>query len=522
MEFVMKFRNPVIPGFYPDPSVCRVGEDFYLVTSTFEYFPGVPVFHSRNLVDWKQIGHCLTRPEQLPLAGCRSSGGIYAPTIRYHEGRFYMVTTNVTDKGHFYVYTDDPTGEWSDPIWVGVDGDTPGFASSIDSSLFFDDDGKVYFTCNERFRGIIQFEIDIETGRHLTEKRFIWEGTGGGYPEAPHLYKINGLYYLLIAEGGTHAGHMVTIARSDNPYGPFAPCPHNPILTHRSSYNPIQATGHAELFEAADGSWWQVCLAIRPQTPGGFPAWHNLGRETFLAPVQWTDDGWPVFGNNGMIALEMEVDHLPGDLPPAGPATHNYHDDFILPELDLGWNFLRNPHAEDWSLEANPGTLQLNGSALTLNEVASPAFIGRRQQHHHCHAETGLRFNPARVNEEAGLTAFMNERHHYDIAITRRNGQRSIIVRCRIGSLSAIVAEEPLTAEHVILAADADDERYVLSYGTVGGDLKPLASGEARHLSTEVAGGFTGVYFGLYATGNGQRSTTPANFDYFEYRPTAI
>jgi alpha-N-arabinofuranosidase len=397
--------------------------------------------------------------------------------------------------------------------------DAPEPVRSIDPSLFFDDDGKVYFTCNQIPKGIFQFEIDIETGQRLSEYRFIWPGTGGAFPEAPHLYKINGLYYLLVAEGGTHVGHMVTIARSESPYGPFESSPHNPILTHRSSASPIQATGHADVIEAADGSWWLVCLGTRPQTPGGFPPWHNLGRETFLAPVRWTDDGWPVVGDDGMIALEMEVDHLPGPPPLDSAFAPNYREDFVLPELNLSWNFLRNPHAEDWSLEANPGWLQLNGSARTLDDVDSPAFIGRRQQHHRCHAEAGLKFVPGRDGEEAGLTVLMNERYHYDIAITRRDGQRCIVVRRRIGSLRAIVAQEPLAAVHVTLAVDADAEQYRFSYGAVGGDLKALASGETRHLSTEVAGGFTGVYIGLYATGNGQRSTTPAHFDYFEYRP---
>lgn len=518
----MKYTNPIIPGFYPDPSLCRVGDDFYLVTSSFEYFPGVPVFHSRNLVDWTQIGHCLTRQAQLPLTHARASGGIYAPTIRHHDGRFYMVTTNVTDKGHFYVHIDDPAGEWSDPVWVNFSDNTPGFAASIDPSLFFDDDGKVYFTCNQRQVGIFQFEIDIATGQHLSPNRLIWTGTGGQYPEAPHLYEIDGLYYLLIAEGGTHAGHMVTIARSTTPYGPFESCPHNPILTHRSSDSPIQATGHADLVQAADGSWWLVCLGIRPQAPGGFPPWHNLGRETFLAPVRWTDDGWPVVGDNGRIALEMAVDHLPGPLSAENTYAPNYREDFVLPELGPHWNFLRNPHPEDWSLEAEPGWLQLNGSVLTLDDVDSAAFIGRRQQHHHCHAEAGLKFDPAGDNEEAGLTVFMNERHHYDIAITRRDGQRCVMVRRRIGSLSAVVAQEPLTDPHITLAVDADADQYHFSYGLAGRDLKPLAGGETRYLSTEVAGGFTGVYIGLYATGHGQPCTAPAHFDYFEYRPVSL
>jgi xylan 1,4-beta-xylosidase len=519
MENMMKYSNPVIPGFYPDPSVCRVGSDFYLVTSSFEYFPGVPVFKSRDLVQWKQIGHCLTRPEQLPLAGARSSGGIYAPTIRYHKGRFYMVTTNVTDKGHFFVWTDDPTGEWSDPIWVQF-GDKPGFNDSIDSSLFFDDDGKVYFQCNHQQEGIFQFEIDIETGEHLSDTRHLWAGTGGSWPEAPHLYKIDGRYYLLIAEGGTHLTHMVTIARSDNPWGPFESCPYNPILTHRSRYHQIQATGHAELFQAEDGSWWAVSLAIRwPDTVKYNPRTHHLGRETFLAPVKWID-GWPVIGNNSQIELEMEVDHLPGNPAALEQSSQPTSDDFAQPELPLYWNFLRNPRAEDWSVAEKPGTLTLHGSAVTLDDVDSPAFIGRRQQHADCVVSTTVDFDPTQENEEAGLTALMNECHHYDIAVTRRDGQRSVIFRQRIGPfLRAELACEPIGEGAVTLVIEAGALTYHFQYAVAGGEPRELGTGTVHHLSTEVAGGFTGVYFGMYATGNGQRSTTPAHFVNFEYLP---
>ena len=245
------YRNPVLPGFYPDPSVCRVGEDYYLVTSTFEFFPGVPVFHSRDLVHWEQIGHALTRASQLPLREAPPSGGIYAPTIRYHDGVFYMVTTNVSYGGNFYVTATDPAGPWSDPIYVDQAG--------IDPSLLFDDDGKVYFLSNGN--GCMSIcEIDIRTGEKLAPTRPSWRGTGGRYPEAPHLYKIDGLYYLMIAEGGTEYGHMETIARSISPYGPWEPSPRNPILTNRNTEQnmPIQGTGHADLVQTQNGDWYAV------------------------------------------------------------------------------------------------------------------------------------------------------------------------------------------------------------------------------------------------------------------------
>ena len=224
-EGELHYRNPIIPGFYPDPSICRVGEDYYLACSSFEFFPGVPIFHSKDLVNWKQIGYCLTRNSQLKLENVPASWGIWAPTIRYHDGRFYMITTNVADRGHFYVYTDDPAGEWSDPVWPGV--------KTHDPDLFWDDDGKVYLHAHNADNGITQWELDSETGAAMTAGKVVWRGYEDRWCEAPHMYKIGGRYYILAAEGGTWKGHIITIARSDSPAGPFEGCPHNPIATHR-------------------------------------------------------------------------------------------------------------------------------------------------------------------------------------------------------------------------------------------------------------------------------------------------
>jgi len=503
----MQLRNPIIPGFYPDPSVCRVGRDFYLVTSSFEYFPGVPLFHSHDLLHWRQIGHCLTRPSQLPLEHSRPSGGIFAPTIRHHNERYYMVTTNMTHGGHFYVCADDPAGEWSEPIWIDTG------LRGIDPSLLFDDDGEVYFTSTGWGQGIVQCTIDIASGEPTSEVRQIWSGTGGAWAEAPHLYKINGLYYLLLAEGGTGLGHMCTLARSESPWGPFEPCPHNPILSHRSSDLPLQATGHAELIDAGDGSWWLAFLGIRPV--GAFPMTHHLGRETNLAPVQWTADGWPVVGLEGHVPAEIEIEPLP--LAP-WPAAH-VRDDFGHTTLALCWNHLRNPQPGSWSLTGRPGHLRLQGSALTLSDVDAPAFVGRRQQHMACRATCRLLFDPANDHDEAGLTVFMNDQHHYEIAVRRTGGHRCIIMRRQIGSLRSVVAIRELPAGPVTLSMTADAASYTLSYAANDDALQPLATCETRYLSTEVAGGFTGVYIAMYATGNGQAAAAPADFDWFEYEP---
>jgi alpha-N-arabinofuranosidase len=500
----MKYTNPIIPGYYPDPSICRVGADYYLVTSSFEYFPGVPIFHSRDLVNWRQIGYCLTRPSQLPLDGCQASGGVWAPTLRYHNDTFYMTSTNTTGGGHFYVTAKDPAVEWSEPVWVAGKG--------WDSSFFFDNDGKVYFQwfVHEPPGNIYQTEIDIATGTHLTEPRVIWQGSGGRSPEGPHLYKIDGRYYLMAAEGGTEDGHMITIARGESPWGPWESCPHNPILSHRSLDHPIQTTGHGDLVQDTAGNWWMVFLGTRPV---GYPRYHILGRETFLAPVTW-EDGWPIVGNNGTVDMEMEG---PLSTPHAWDSVEPLCDDFNDPELGLHWNYLRNPVLEKYSTSKNPGWLRLMGTEATLDDKASPTFLGRRQCHFNCRVSTLLDFTPQAENEEAGLVVLADNRHHYEIGITQEAGQRFVFVRRRIGTLQAVVAQQPIPDGLVTLNIAADESWYTVNYSVDAEPHKELAKGETRYLCTEAgAAVFTSTYFGMYASGNGKPCRTPADFDFFE------
>jgi alpha-N-arabinofuranosidase len=502
----MKYQNPIIPGFYPDPSICRVGKDYYLVTSSFQFFPGVPIFHSTDLVNWTQIGHCLSKKSQLTLEKAWTSGGIYAPTIRYNNGIFYMVTTNVSNGGNFYVYSDNPAGEWSEPVWVDQGG--------IDPSLFFDEDGKVYFTSTSQYGtqmpGICMSEIDIKTGERVTEVRFIWAGSGGRHPEAPHLYKIKGYYYLVIAEGGTEYGHMVTVARSKSPWGTFEACPKNPILTHRNiGFHTIAGTGHADIVEDTEGNWWMVFLAFR--TADG--DYHHLGRETFLAPVEWSEEGWPVVNGNGTVELSMESDKLKSEQI----LINAFEDNFEASILNNQWNYIRNPNENMYSLAEKKGYLRLYGSNISLKEAGSPTFIGKRQQHFDCKVSTLLDFNPKRKCEEAGLCIYMDEKHHYEIAVESDAFNRKVIVRRTIGMLSAIVAEEAIGEGEVILEIKADKTEYKFKYAVGKAETKEIAQGETKYLSSEVAGGFTGVYMGLYAVGSGVKSSTPADFDYFKY-----
>jgi len=502
----MNYFDPIIVGFHPDPSICRVGQEYYLVNSSFEYFPGVPIFHSRDLLHWRQIGHCLTRTSQLDLRGAGTSGGIYAPTIRHHQGTFYMITTHVDVGKHFIVTATDPAAEWSDPVWIDQ--------GDMDPSLFFLDDGTVLLTWTEGQDGgnptiIRQCRVDVQTGKLIGEIQNIWRGMGGTYPEGPHLYAIDGRYYLLIAEGGTHTGHMCNIARSDSPWGPFEPCPYNPILTHRSLNNPIQATGHGDLVQAHDGSWWMVFLGIRPVS--WFPQCHLLGRETFLAPVRW-EDGWPVVGHAGHIEPEMAVPAF-SEAAPSAPATR---DEFDQSKLDLEWNFIRTPHEDNYSLTTRHGWLRLECVPATLDDQ-EPMFVGRRQAHLTCRARVLIDFTPQADGVEAGFTAFMNDKHHYEIALVHEQGERRLLVRRRIGSLQAVVAQRPAPDGPIELLIEATPEAYTFSWSPVDGVSEELSQGEARYLSTEVAGGFTGVYFGLYATGNRQSGGSYADFDWFDY-----
>jgi xylan 1,4-beta-xylosidase len=506
------FNNPVIPGFFPDPSICRVGDDYYTVHSTFEYFPGVPVMHSKDLVHWQMIGYCLTRKSQLPLDKMRSSGGIYAPTIRYHNGTFYMITTNVAAGGNFYVTAKNPAGPWSEPVWLD--------SSGMDPSLFFDDDGKVYYIRHEGGGDgyIAQRMLNLETGKLEGPLTKIWGGTGGIWVEGPHMYKINGKYYLMVSEGGTSYDHSVTVARSDSPWGPFESDPKNPILTHRHiPKHPIQVTGHADLVNTLDG-WWLVCLGVRPQPPGA--RFHHIGREMFLAPVVFDSNGWPVVNKTGTIDLVMTAPKLPQHPWPKEPAK----DNFDSKTLSLKWNYLRNPNESDYSLTERPGFLRLHGSAITMSDQDSPTFVGQRQTDFNCVASTRLEFDPNSENEEAGLVARQDDRHHYEIAVTFKDGKRQVLLRKTVGGkLIEPVKYADVGPGPVILSIKAMPLSYEFSCQSADGSRQVLGTALTKDLSIEVIGFehgmcFTGVYFGMYATGNGQKCTTPADFDWFEYK----
>lgn len=525
----MTFRNPILPGFYPDPSICRVGEDYFLVTSSFEYFPGLPIFHSLDLVHWRQLGHVIDRPSQLCLDGLQSSKGLYAPTIRYHNGTFYVINTlvpNAVDPvpphGNFIVTATDPAGPWSDPYWLD---DAPG----IDPSLLFDDDGRVWYTGNRvppagedypGHREIWLQELDLDAMQLTGPKYALWDGAAKQaiHPEAPHLYKIDGTYYLVIAEGGTDANHAATIARSKTVTGPYVSCPRNPILTHRERgfSSTIAATGHADLVQTQHGEWWLVALGVRPYSDPFGPGWHyNLGRETFLAPVSWEADGWPVVNpGRGGIECEFSRPNLPAHPWPVAPAR----DDFDSDKLTFCWNFLRTTTDQFWSLTERPGHLRLRLRPEKVSEWSSPSFVGRRQQHKNFVAQAAMDFVPERAHECAGLVVFQSSDFHFRFVLSGTNGTGVIRLIRRQKGEESILAEKPVSPGRVYLKVEAQGQAYSFSVSGDGSQWEPVAECvDGRILSTTVAGGFVGTYIGMYASSNGLPSQATADFDWFEY-----
>ena len=477
----MRYTNPVLKGFYPDPSVCFADGKYYMVCSSFQYFPGVPLFESENLVNWKQIGYVLTRKSQVVLEKIGSSGGVFAPTIRCNDGRFYMVTTNDTTHENFYVYTDDIYGEWSEPISVDQGG--------IDPSLYFED-GRTYFMSNgmddDGESGVIQCEIDISTGKKLSGSRCIWKGSGGRYLESPHLYKIDGFYYLMAAEGGTEYGHMVTYARSDSVWGVFKNYPHNPVLTNRNKAPFIvQGIGHGDLIQTQSGEWFILSLGFRQIHK--WQTYHNLGREVFLTPARFGSDGWFTAGNDGTTDLEYEMQ---GDFEQQTEITSTFENT----DWNIDWCFLRHPNMSNYEFYDN--RLVLHGTDITLDDTDSPSFIALRQRDF-CF-ELGV--NVSIDAGEAGVTVYMCEQEHYEIALVRSDSGYNAVLKLNIGGIKHIQSSAEIKTGKARLIVSANNFVYNFSLQTEDGTVN-LGCGQTKYLSSEVSGGFTGTMIGLYSIG---------------------
>ena len=502
------FKNPVIPGFYSDPSVCRVGEDYYLVTSSFEYFPGVPVFHSKDLVNWEQIGHCIDRKEQLP-----DGLNILAANIQYHDGTYYMITTNfITWKswGNFFVTAKNPAGPWSDPVRINK-------LVGIDPDLFFDDDGRVYVISSP----FVLHEIDLETGDLIGQGRRLWYGTGGRNAEGPHIYKKDGFYYLMAAEGGTEEAHGETIARATSIWGPYINHKDNPILTHcneAGSGLEIQGVGHADMIQAHDGSWWMILHGYR--TIASTPQ-HILGRETCLVPVVWPKNGWPVVNGNGTVPVDMTCETLPLKPLPEKQTRTEFNEE----KPGYEWNYIQLPDYNNYSLKEHKGYLRLKGSDVTIRQEnspvevdkSSPTFLGRRLQDLNFTATTSMQFDPKSENEEAGI-ALVNNGSCFRMVVEKSGNKRYIVIKMDFDGVTYQSDKKVIgNAGPVRLRIRGEKSAFTFSWSHGGDDFEDIDTIHAKYLSSETVGGFTGVYVGLYSTGNGKNCKASADYDWFEY-----
>ncbi len=508
------FYNPILPGWYSDPSICTNGEgDYFLVTSTFTYFPGVPLFHSRDLVNWRQVGHVLSRPSQLQrMAGQHVSGGIFAPAIAYnpHNKTYYMITTNV-GAGTFFVKTDDPFGEWSDPIMLPA-------VKGIDPSFFFDNDGKGYIVYNDdapdnnpeypghRTIRLHAFDVDGDTTigeEQILVNKGVCPDDKPVWIEGPHMYRIGEDYFLMPAEGGTGDWHSEVVFRASSPWGPFLPWEQNPILTQRTlpadRPNAVTCAGHADLVQTKEGDWWAVFLACRPLAEG----FENLGRETFLMPVRWSDDGFPYMtrGDETVPLLLQREGVQRGENVTFG--NFAVRDDFESNTLDMQWLTLRGDAKDLYSLTSHPNSLTLRCAAVSTAERATPAFVGRRLQHHKFEAATRMHFRPNNERETAGLLLFKDETHQYFLALHAADGERclSLYQISATGAAPLATTVLPADSETIDLRVSSTGPAFSFSYATAEGAWQTLIDGvDAGYLSTAVADGFTGTLVGLYAT----------------------
>lgn len=504
------FKNPILPGFHPDPSICRVGDDYYMATSSFTWYPGLPIYHSKDLVNWQLLGHAIDRPNMVTLNGLNDNDGIYAPTLRYHEGVFYLITTVSKGGGNFYITATDPRGPWSDPVWLKE-------AGGIDPSLFFDDDGKCYYTGNawdfpgKSWRGqcaIWLQELDLTLGKLIGERKNISIGhaLNAAYTEAPHLYKINGKYLLIVAEGGTDEYHAVTAHTSDSLWGKYVPNLVNPVLSHRHLGRdyPIQATGHADLVQTQNGDWYAVSLGKRV-----VDGYSPLGRETFLSKVEFQNGNLIFNPGYGKVLAEQERP----DLPWTPVAAEAERDDFEASGLSPIWYFNRIPQTDFFS--QTEGVLTLSLQPQTIDELDCPALVMRKVKHHHFTAATKLTFQTNKDNEQAGLVLYRTANGYYSLL----KGRDSItLIRKHLGQ-KEVVAQIPYSRKEVYLKISANGMDVEFRYGQTLDQMTMIGSVQSMDaVSDNKLNRFNGLGVGMYATSNDKESSSHASFDWFEYK----
>jgi alpha-N-arabinofuranosidase len=502
------YSNPILRGYYPDPAVERVGDKFYLVNSTFAHWPGIPIHESTDLVHWKLVGHALTDTSKYNFDGLNISRGVFAPSIHHHNGTFYIINTLVEAGGNFFVTAKDPAGPWSDPVWLKeIDG--------IDPSFFFDTNGKAYILNNgppegkplyDGHRAIWMQEFDLSSNKLTGPRRVV---VNGGvdisqkpiWIEGPHLYRINGWYYLMCAEGGTGDGHSEVIFRAKSPWGPFEPFAGNPILTQRDlpkdRPDPITNAGHADLVQRKDGSWWAVFLASRPYEGSRY----NIGRETFLLPVEW-NDGWPIILPPGkpipyLESLEAKRPAVAAKAPETFISVAN-RDEFDGKASHTPWIQIHVPKQQWYDTTSNPGSLTIRPLKVNLDEKRNASFLARRQEDLKFDASTELA--PPSAGIAAGLAAYQNESYWYFLGTRQSTGGMQVFLERRAGEDRKSYRSETLKpAAALKLRISADGGKYSFYYDA-GQGWQPLRENDdGSILSTEVAEGFVGTVLGPYA-----------------------
>lgn len=504
-----QYRNPIIPGFQPDPSIVRVKDDYYLINSSFAFFPGIPIFHSRDLVNWRQLGNAIDRPGQFNFSGLGIARAIFAPTIRRHDGVYYIIGTCVDCGSTFLISAKSPAGPWSDPKWLpSVDG--------VDPDLFVDHGGRAWVANNGApegaplyagHRAIWLQEIDLKSSKMLGPRIVIVNGgvAIARHPvwiEGPHLIRKDGWYYLIAAEGGTAGEHSEVVFRSRNVTGPYSPGPENPILTQRDLDPqrpfPVAATGHADFVQLPDGSWWAVFLATRPYQAN----LSNLGRETFLLPVTW-HRGWP-----RILPPQTPLPRTPArPRLPAAPTVDRsfWRDTFDSPRLAPDWEMIRTPTESWYSL--SPAALTLKARPVSISGRGNPSFLGKRQRHADAVVETQMRYVPVRLGDRAGLVAFADEQHHYFVGLCRTAAGTRLVVAVRNGErdpqdgrIVAAVAYEGASGGTIRLRIAARGAQYDFSYALADGNWRTLlGNADGKILASEPTNQFTGTLIGPYA-----------------------
>jgi xylan 1,4-beta-xylosidase len=535
------FLNPIINGGYPDPSIVRVDDDFYIVNSSFEYFPSLPIHHSKDLVNWELIGYGIDRPSQgtgkVNLYDVQQQGGIHAPSIRYHDGLFYIVTTNVyspvdkskpTEMVNFILTAKNPAGPWSDPYVIEG-------APGIDPDIFFDDNGKVWFvgthdTGNPNKNGIGEIwiqELDLNNWKLKGQRHSIWRGACGGCcVEGPHIYKQYGRYYLMVAEGGTSYNHAVMISSSKNIEGPYDSNPKNPILTsrHLSNNNWVHSTGHADLVQLKDKRWYMVSLGIRNE----MDSTSNMGRETHLMPVVWEEAWdnwvevekgrwepviikWPVVApNTGKVERNTSIPFL----EKKQNINYSFYDDFTSSKLDLQWNFRRVPRENTYELNSKNKTLKLNLSPESFELRSQYNLMGFRQKETEFEYSSSMNFKPKKNFSEAGLSIFSQDDNYINFTVKKHNNKTllNLSVKPRDQKLDIIKSIPLKYNENIILKIVSKDNKYIYYYSLDDGNSFDVFTETGANLV--LCKGYIGTNLGLYASSNGYKTKEYAEFEW--------